>query len=84
MREGIVFSLILFVTTADTDLLAADRALEAMPADFPEAKAFNPANMFSSSPIRNASEDDGNSGDHPEVSEQQAILTAADAVFSSN
>jgi hypothetical protein len=48
MREWIVFSLILFVTTADTDLLAADRALEAMPADFPEAKAFNPANMSSS------------------------------------
>ena len=83
MREWIVFSLILFVTTADTDLLAADRALEAMPADFPEAKAFNPANMSSSSPIRNASED-GNSGDPPEVSEQQAILTAADAVFSSS
>ena len=83
MREGIVFSLILFVTTADTDLLAADRALEAMPADFPEAKAFNPANMSSSSSIRIASED-GNSGDPPEVSEQQAILTAADAVFSSN
>jgi hypothetical protein len=83
MREWIVFSLILFVTTADTDLLAADRALEAMPADFPEAKAFNPANMSSSSSIRIASED-GNSGDPPEVSEQQAILTAADAVFSSN
>ena len=83
MREGIVFSLILFVTTADTDLLAADRALEAMPADFPEAKAFNPANMSSSSSIRIASED-GNSGDPPEVSEQQAILTAADAVFSSS
>tara|TARA_B110000196_G_C20513068_1_gene372118 strand:- start:50 stop:298 length:249 start_codon:yes stop_codon:yes gene_type:complete len=82
MREGIVFSLILFVTTADTDLLAADRALEAMPADFPEAKAFNPVNMSSSS-IRNASED-GNSGDPPEVNEQQAILTAADAVFSSS
>jgi len=83
MREGIVFSLILFVTTADTDLLAADCSLEAMPADFPEAKAFNPANMSSSSSIRIASED-GNSGDPPEVSEQQAILTAADAVFSSN
>jgi hypothetical protein len=75
MREGIVFSLILFVTTADTDLLAADCSLE--------AKAFNPANMSSSSSIRIASED-GNSGDPPEVSEQQAILTAADAVFSSN
>ena len=83
MREGIVFSLILFVTTADTDLLVADCSLEAMPADFPEAKAFNPANMSSSSSIRIASED-GNSGDPPEVSEQQAILTAADAVFSSN
>ena len=83
MREGIVFSLILFVTTADTDLLAADRALEAMPADFPEAKAFNPANMSSSSSIRQATED-GNSGDPPEVNEQQAILTAADAVFSSS
>ncbi|MQF88955.1 MAG: cobaltochelatase subunit CobN [SAR202 cluster bacterium] len=38
-------SLILFVTTADTDLLTADRALEGLPADFPEVKAFNPANL---------------------------------------
>jgi cobaltochelatase CobN len=38
--------LILFVTTADTDLLTADRALEGLPADFPEVKAFNPANLF--------------------------------------
>jgi cobaltochelatase CobN len=37
--------LILFVTTADTDLLTADRALEGLPADFPEVKAFNPANL---------------------------------------
>ena len=36
--------MILFVTTADTDLLTADRALEGLPADFPEVKAFNPAN----------------------------------------
>ena len=38
--------MILFVTTADTDLLTADRALEGLPADFPEVKAFNPANLF--------------------------------------
>jgi len=37
--------LILFVTTADTDLLTADRALEGLPEDFPEVKAFNPANL---------------------------------------
>ena len=37
--------MILFVTTADTDLLTADRALEGLPADFPEVKAFNPANL---------------------------------------
>jgi len=37
--------LILFVTTADTDLLTADRALDGLPADFPEIKAFNPANL---------------------------------------
>jgi len=37
--------LILFVTTADTDLLTANRALEGLPADFPEIKAFNPANL---------------------------------------
>jgi len=37
--------LILFVTTADTDLLTADRALEGLPVDFPEVKAFNPANL---------------------------------------
>ena len=38
--------MILFVTTADTDLLTADRALEGLPADFPEVKALNPANLF--------------------------------------
>jgi len=37
--------LILFVTTADTDLLTANQALEGLPADFPEIKAFNPANL---------------------------------------
>jgi len=37
--------LILFVTTADTDLLTADRALEGLPVDFQEVKAFNPANL---------------------------------------
>ena len=37
--------MILFVTTADTDLLTADRALEGLPEDFPEVKAFNPANL---------------------------------------
>ncbi len=37
--------MILFVTTADTDLLTADRALEGLPSDFPEVKAFNPANL---------------------------------------
>ena len=37
--------MILFVTTADTDLLTADRALEGLPVDFQEVKAFNPANL---------------------------------------
>jgi len=37
--------LILFVTTADTDLLTADRALEGLTVDFPEVKAFNPATL---------------------------------------
>ena len=37
--------MILFVTTADTDLLTADRALEGLSVDFPEVKAFNPANL---------------------------------------
>ncbi len=37
--------MILFVTTADTDLLTADRALGGLPPDFPEVKAFNPANL---------------------------------------
>ncbi|MCH8799752.1 MAG: cobaltochelatase subunit CobN [Chloroflexi bacterium] len=37
--------MILFVTTADTDLLTADRALAGLPADFPEVTAFNPANL---------------------------------------
>ncbi|MEO2140742.1 MAG: cobaltochelatase subunit CobN, partial [bacterium] len=67
--------MILFVTTADTDLLTADRALEDLPADFPEVKAFNPANM--SSPASIKASPDGTSSDSPEESEQQAILTAA-------
>ncbi len=54
--------MILFVTTADTDLLTADRALEGLPADFPEIKAFNPANLASGS-----TEEDG----------QRQILEAA-------
>ena len=37
--------MILFVTTADTDLLTADRALEGLTVDFPEVKAFNPATL---------------------------------------
>ncbi|MDA0262785.1 MAG: cobaltochelatase subunit CobN [Chloroflexi bacterium] len=37
--------MILFVTTADTDLLTAGRALEILPADFPQVKAFNPATL---------------------------------------
>ncbi|NQW22110.1 MAG: cobaltochelatase subunit CobN [SAR202 cluster bacterium] len=37
--------MILFVTTADTDLLTADRAVESLPDDFPEVKAYNPANL---------------------------------------
>ena len=56
--------MILFVTTADTDLLTADRALEGLPADFPEIKAFNPANL---------------SGDLSNGDGQQQILEAAAA-----
>ena len=41
--------MILFVTTADTDLLTADRALEGLPAEFPDIKAFNPANLVADS-----------------------------------
>jgi cobaltochelatase CobN len=54
--------LILFVTTADTDLLTADRALAGLPADFPEIKAFNPANL---------------DGDSTKEDGQQQILEAA-------
>jgi len=56
--------LILFVTTADTDLLTADRAVEALPANFSELKAFNPANL------------DGNSDTE---GGQQQILQAAES-----
>ena len=42
--------MILFVTTADTDLLTADRALDGLPDDFPEVKAFNPANLAAAAP----------------------------------
>ena len=33
---------VLFVTTADTDILTAERALSGMPDDYPHVKAFNP------------------------------------------
>ena len=35
---------ILFITTADTDILTADRALAALPAGFPRVDAVNPSN----------------------------------------
>ena len=38
---------ILFVTTADTDLLTAGRALEGLPQGFPAVKAFNPVYLTS-------------------------------------
>ena len=34
---------ILFITTADTDILAADRALAGMPKGFARVTAYNPA-----------------------------------------
>ncbi len=36
---------IVFVTTADTDILTADRAVSALPADFTQVRAFNPASL---------------------------------------
>ena len=36
---------ILFITTADTDILTADRALAALPAGFPRVDAVNPSNL---------------------------------------
>ncbi|MBT98854.1 MAG: cobaltochelatase subunit CobN, partial [Dehalococcoidia bacterium] len=69
--EGIVPSLILFVTTADTDLLTADRALESLPADFPEVKAFNPANLAAPGSLTESSEK------IPPEGQQQEILDAA-------
>jgi cobaltochelatase CobN len=36
---------LLFVTTADTDLLTADRALAGLPLDFPKVLAYNPASL---------------------------------------
>ena len=51
--------MILFVTTADTDLLTADRALEGLPEDFPEVTAFNPANL--------STDDLSNGGGQPEI-----------------
>ena len=68
--------MILFVTTADTDLLTADRALEGLPAEFPEVKAFNPANLpppnDSSSTLSGGSSEDASG-----IESQQQILNAA-------
>ena len=63
--------MILFVTTADTDLLTADRALENLPADFSEVKAFNPANLTPPSSSGDTSNGSSTEG------QQQEILEAA-------
>ena len=63
--------MILFVTTADTDLLTADRALENLPADFSEVKAFNPANLTPPSSTGDTSNGSSTEG------QQQEILEAA-------
>ena len=55
---------ILFVTTADTDILTADRALSSMPKDFPAVNAVNPITLGS-----------GTSGDEP--SQGSSILELA-------
>ena len=38
----------LFVTTADTDILTAERALSGLPDEFPQVVAFNPINLADS------------------------------------
>ena len=45
---------ILFITTADTDILTADRALSSLPDGFPQVHAVNPAAM-----LRNEGQPDG-------------------------
>ena len=59
--------MILFVTTADTDLLTADRALEGLPTDFPEVKAFNPANLSPPGSANGSSEKPSAQGSQQEI-----------------
>ena len=48
---------IVFVTTADTDILTAGRAVEDLPPDFPHVMAFNPVYQDSSQPGSQASKE---------------------------
>ncbi len=49
---------ILFITTADTDILTADRALSELPGGFPQVTAVNPASL-SSDPTEDGGQRDG-------------------------
>ena len=52
---------ILFITTADTDILTADRALAALPAGFPRVDAVNPSNRPHPNPLPGGEGTKGNS-----------------------
>ena len=55
---------ILLITTADTDLLTAERALSAMPAGFPQVAAINPA----------ASQSEGTTGEIMDLASQAGVV----------
>jgi cobaltochelatase CobN len=45
MADRLIAKKLLFLTTADTEILAASRAAELLPDDFPEVRCANPANL---------------------------------------
>ena len=53
---------ILFITTADTDILTAESALSGLPEGFPRVAAVNPASLPSDSDSEPGATEQGNNG----------------------
>ncbi len=68
---------ILFITTADTDILTADRALSALPSGFRQVAAVNPSNRTHPDPLP---EGEGTKGEGQPDAEIMALVSNAGVV----
>ncbi len=76
---------ILFITTADTDILTADRALSALPGGFPQVAAVNPSNRPHPNPVLSGAEGplpegEGTNGEGQPDAEIMALVSNAGVV----